>query len=159
MAMRSAMHHAGATALRELLQFPIPAAELRSIPCSCGHQAGYQELRSKPVLTAVGEVTVSRPYYLCAHCRRGQFPADVELDIENTGFSPGVRRMQAVVGQEAPFDHGRRQMKLLADLEVTTKAVERTAEAIGEDIAAREHEEIHRAAQVEVPTVTAQRTL
>ena len=29
-------------------------------------------------------------------------------------------------------------MKLLADLEVTTKAVERTAEAIGEDIAARE---------------------
>ncbi len=44
--------------------------------------------------------------------------------------------MQAVVGQEAPFDHGRQQMKLLADLEVTTKAVERTAEAIGEDIAA-----------------------
>ena len=36
----------------------------------------------------------------------------------------GVRRMKAVVGQEAPFDHGRQQMKLLADLEVTTKAVE-----------------------------------
>ena len=72
MAMRSAMHHAGATALRELLQFPIPAAELRSIPCPCGHQAGYQELRSKPLLTAVGEVTVSRPYYLCTHCHRGQ---------------------------------------------------------------------------------------
>jgi hypothetical protein len=53
----------------------------------------------------------------------GQFPADVELDIKNTEFSPGVRRMQAVVGQEAaPFDHGRQQMKLLADLEVTTKA-------------------------------------
>ena len=39
--------------------------------------------------------------------------------------------MQAMVGQEAPFDHGRQQMKLLAGLEVTTKAVERTAEAIG----------------------------
>jgi hypothetical protein len=24
----------------------------------------YQELRSKPVLTAVGEIAVSRPYYL-----------------------------------------------------------------------------------------------
>ena len=80
---------------------------------------------------------VSRPYYLCPHCHKGQFPADVELDIENTEFSPGVRRMQASVGQEAPFDHGRQQMKLLADLEVTTKAVERTAEAIGADIAAR----------------------
>jgi Phage integrase family len=81
----------------------------------------------------VGKVEVSRPYYLCPHCHAGQFPADVELDIENREFSPGVRRMQAMVGQEAPFDQGRQQMKLLADLEVTTKAVERTAEAIGED--------------------------
>jgi len=81
LALRSAMHHAGAAALGQLLRFSAPAAEQRSIPCSCGHRAGYQELRSKPLLTAVGEVTVSRPYYLCAHCHRGQFPADVELDI------------------------------------------------------------------------------
>ena len=64
-----------------------------------------------------------------------------------------MRRMQAVVGQEAPFDHGRQQMKLLADLEVTTKAVERTAEAIGEDIAAREQREIQRAMQLDLPMV------
>ena len=61
--------------------------------------------------------------------------------------------MQAVVGQEAPFDQGRAQMKLLADLEVTTKAVERTAEAIGEDIAAREQAEIQRAVQLDLPIV------
>ena len=125
----------------------------RTIPCSCGHQAHYRELRSKPVLTVLGKAEVSRPYYLCPHCRTGQFPADVELDIENTEFSPGVRRMQAVVGQEAPFDHGRQQMKLLADLEVTTKAVERTAEAIGEDIAAREQQEIQRAMQLDLPMI------
>ncbi len=153
MALRSAMHHAGATALSELLQFPVPAAEQRSILCSCGHQAGYQELRSKPVLTAVGEVIISRPYYPCAHCHCGQFPADVELDVENTEFSPGVRRMQAAVGHEAPFDQGRQQMKLLADLEVTTKSVERTAEAIGEDIAARQQAEIQRAMQLDLPII------
>jgi hypothetical protein len=101
----------------------------------------------------VGKVEVSRPCYLCPHCHAGQFPADVELDIENTEFSPGVRRMQAVVGQEAPFDHGRQQMKLLADLEVTSKAVERTAEAIGENIAAREQQEIQRAMQLNLPIV------
>ena len=153
MAVRSAMHQAGAAALTELLQFPAPAADQRTLPCPCGHQAHYRELRSKPVLTAVGPAKVSRPYYLCSHCHTGQFPADVELDIENTEFSPGVRRMQAVVGQEAPFDHGRQQMKLLADLEVTTKAVERTAEAIGEDIAAREQEEIQRAVQLDLPMI------
>ena len=153
MAVRSAMHHAGATVLSELLQFPAPAAAQRTLPCACGHQASYRELRSKPVLTAVGSVKVSRPYYLCLHCHTGQFPADVELDIENTETSPGVRRMQAMVGQDAPFDHGRQQMKLLADLEVTTKAVERMAEAIGADIAAREQEEIHRVTQLQLPIV------
>src|SRR5207244_1337887 len=78
---------------------------------------------------------------------------DVERDIENTEFSPGVRRMQAVVGQEKPFDHGRQQLKLLADLEATTKAVERTAEAIGEDIAARDQAEIQRAMQLDLPII------
>ena len=153
MAVRSAMHQAGAAALTELLQFPVPAADQRTLPCSCGQQAHYRELRSKSVLTAVGKVHVSRPYYLCLHCHTGQFPADVELDIEDTEFSPGVRRMQAVVGQDVPFDHGRQQMKLLADLEVTTKAVERTAEAIGGNIAAHEQEEIQRAVQLDLPLI------
>src|SRR5437867_2836796 len=44
-------------------------------------------------------------------------------------------------------------MKLLADLEVTTKAVERTAEAVGEDIAAREQQEMQRAMQLDLPMV------
>jgi hypothetical protein len=156
MVVRSAMHQAGAAALTQLLQFAVPAADQRTISCSCGQQAHYRELRSKPVLTAVGKVEVSRPYYLCPHCHTGQFPTDVELDIQDTEFSPGVRRMLAVVGQEAPFDHGRQQMKLLADLEVTTKAVERTAEAVGEDIAAREQEEIQRAVQLDLPMVVGQ---
>jgi hypothetical protein len=67
-----------------------------------------------------------------------------------------VRRMQAVVGQEAPFDHGRQQMKLLADLEVTTKAVERTAEAIGEDIATREQQQIQKAVQLDLRMAAAE---
>jgi hypothetical protein len=152
-AVRSAMHRAGAAALSELLQFPAPAGEQRSILCGCGQQAHYRELRTKPVLTAVGTVNVSRPYYLCPHCRNGQFPADVELDIENTESSPGVRRMQALVGLDAPFDHGREQIKVLAGLEVTTKAVERTAEAIGGDIAQSEQQEIQRAVQLDLPIV------
>jgi hypothetical protein len=114
--VRSAMHHAGARALTELLRFPAP--DQRVIPCACGQQARYRELRSKSVLTAVGPVEVSRPWYLCPHCHHGQVPADQELDIVDTEFSPGVRRMQALVGQEAAFDHGREQMKLLAGLEV-----------------------------------------
>ena len=155
--MRSAMHRAGAAALTKLLQFPAPDADHYDVACGCGGQAHYRELRAKPVLTAVGPVNVSRPYYLCPRCHAGHFPADVALDIENTEVSPGVRRMQALVGQEAPFDHGRAQMKELAGLEVTTKAVERTAEAIGGDIAARQQRDIQRAVQLDLPIVVGQR--
>jgi hypothetical protein len=153
MAMRSALHRAGAAALSQLLEFPAPTEEGRTRACPCGQSAPYRERRSKPVLTVVGLVEVLRPYYLCAHCGVGQFPVDVELDIENTEFSPGVRRMQGIVGQEAPFDHGREQMKVLAGLEVTTKSVERSAEAIGADIALREQAEIQKALQLELPVV------
>ena len=71
--------------------------------------------------------------------------------MERTEFSPGVRRMQALVGQQAPFDHGREQLKVLAGLEVTTKSVERTAETIGGDIAQREQQQMQRAVQLDLP--------
>jgi hypothetical protein len=149
MLVRSAMHQAGARTLSELLQFPAP--EQRVIPCPCGQQANYRELRSKTVMTAVGTVKISRPYYLCPNCHEGQFPTDEELDIVDTEFSPGVRRMQALVGQETSFDHGREQMKRLAGLEVTTKSVERVAESIGEDMAREQQQEIDRAVQLDLP--------
>ena len=46
---------------------------------------------------------------------------------------------------------GRQQMELLADLEVTAKAVERVTEAIGADIARRQQETIQQAMQLELP--------
>ena len=153
MAVRSALH-AAAAALSELLPWAAPVADQRALPCCCGHQAYSRELRSKSVLTAAGRVNVSRAYYLCGHCHRGQFPADAELDIAPTEYSPGGcavgRRRWA---RRFPVGHGRRQLELLAGLELTAQAVEWTAEGIAEDIAAREQTEIQRALQLELPLV------
>jgi hypothetical protein len=151
LAVRSAMHQAGASVLTQLLEFDPPEADQRQLPCVCGYPAKYLGLRSKPVLTAVGAAQCLRPYYWCEHCHQGQFPVDVDLDIEDTELSPGVRRMMAMVGHEAAFDQGREQLKLLAGLTVTTKAVERTAETIGEDIERRQQQELPRALQLELP--------
>lgn len=153
LAMRAAVHRAGAAMLTELLRFPAPAEDERELPCACGAKARYRGLRSKPILTAVGPAEVTRPYYLCPRCHAGQFPADAELDVVNTEFSPGVRRMLATVGQEVAFDRGRQQLRLLAGLEVPAKTVERTAEAIGEDIAADQREEIEGAMQLDLPII------
>ena len=62
--------------------------------------------------------------------------------------------MLALVGSNGSFAQGREQLEALAGLNITTKAVERQAEAIGGDIAAGEHAEKQRALQLELPTVT-----
>jgi hypothetical protein len=151
MAIRSSMHQAGAAALTQLLQFDPPSPEQRQRSCACGHTARYVELRSKSVVTAVGTAECLRPYYLCDHCHHGQFPVDLELDVENTELSPGVRRMLAGVGHELPFEQGRQQVKLLAGLSVTTKAVERTAEAIGAEIEVQQQSQLPQAMQLNLP--------
>ena len=153
MAIRSTVHQTGADAVTELLRLAPPDDDHRSVPCICGRAARYEGMRSRPILTVVGWARIDRPYYLCPVCHTGQFPADVELDIDQTDFSPGVRRMLAAVGGVAPFAQGRDQIKLLAGLEVTAKTVERTAESIGEDIEIRQQKHIQSAKQLCLPAV------
>ena len=155
-ALRSAMHQAGAAALTQLLRYDPPDADHRSIPCPCGHSAHYKELRSKTVLTVVGPVERRRPYYVCNDCSKGQHPADAELGLAGLESSPGVRRMESVVGSELPFAAGCEPMKLLAGLDVTAKAIERAAEAIGVQIAQRDEQEISRAKQLVLSVVAKQ---
>jgi len=151
MAIRSTVHQTGAAAVTELLQFQQPDPDRRTIPCACGDAAQYEGMRSRSLLTAVGWARIDRPYYLCPQCHSGQFPVDVQLDIDKTDFSPGVRRMLAAVGSEAPFAQGRTLIQLLAGLEVTAKTVERTAESIGADIEARQQDDIQSAKQLHLP--------
>jgi len=108
--------------------------------------AHYKELRSKTLLTVLGPVELSRPYYLCAHwakprvrayawtvalhdCTKGQYPVDGELGVVGLESSPGVRRMEAVVGSEMRSPRACEPMKLLAGLDVPAKAIERAAAA------------------------------
>jgi hypothetical protein len=155
-AIRGALLHAGATVLTHLLQFEPPDADHLTVPCSCGHTARFKELRAKTFLSVVGAVEVRRPYYHCAHCSQGQHPIDRELGIAGLEASPGVRRMEAVVGSEMPFAPGREPMKVLAGLDVTAKAIERAAESIGAAIAVRDKREIDSAKQLALPIVTRQ---
>lgn len=153
MAVRSAMHQAGASTLGRLLSLPQQPSSAQ--PCPCGGQMRYHSLRSKQVLTAVGAVEFQRAYYRCPDCHHGASPRDRELQIQDTAYSPGVQRMFAVVGSESSFEQGREQLRLLAGLEVTTKAVERQAEAIGNEIEAAQQQEIGRAKQLELPAICA----
>jgi len=144
MATRAAAHRLGAKMLEQLLRAPAGP---------CGQCARFQQMRPKHLVTVLGPVKVERPYYLCSACRKGQSPRDVELDAADTEYSPGVRRMMAAVGSETSFEHGRQQLELLASIEVTAKAIERHAEAIGDDIAQQEKVRASADLQLELPEI------
>ncbi len=152
---RDALHRAGAVVLSRLLEAN-PGPTATQVPCACGQSAQYHDVRSKQIMTVLGKAELKRAYYVCPRCHKGQSPRDRELDVEGTAFSPGLRRMMATVGSESSFDHGREQLQLLAGLEVNEKAVERHAEAIGADLAARQQGEMQRALQLEFPEILGQ---
>lgn len=151
MLVRGAMHRAGAGVLSHLLAPASPSPTHSR--CACGHPARYHDRRPKQLLTVLGWVRYRRAYYVCPQCDKGHSPRDRELDVEGVSFSPGVRRMMAVVGSDSSFEQGREQLALLAGLEVPAKAVERHAEAAGADIEAVTQSEIRRAKQLDLPAL------
>ena len=121
MAVRGAMHRAGAQLVGHLLS--LESAHPQWVPCPCGAEAHFHSRRSRRLLTALGLVEFERAYYTCPRCHQGQSPRDRELDVEGTECSPGVCRMMSLVGSESSFQQSREQLELLAGLEVTAKAV------------------------------------
>jgi hypothetical protein len=63
MGLRTTPHQGGAKLLQHILPSDEPAPDRRPLPCSCGQQARYVELRSKSLLPVRGKAERTRPYY------------------------------------------------------------------------------------------------
>jgi hypothetical protein len=136
MATRTTMHQIGGRVLEQLLNADGGGHQGARIPCGAGHHAAFVGYRRKQVHTVLAPVAVQRAYYYCAPCQQGVIPKDQALDIVGTAFSPGVRRMLGRVGGQEAFAAGQRDVAELAGVRVTTKAVERVAEALGAQVEA-----------------------
>jgi hypothetical protein len=134
LALRRTLHQVGGRLLEQLLNADGGGYRGRHVPCGQGHQAGFVASRAKTICTVLAPVAVQRAYYHCGPCGRGVIPKDHDLDIAGTTFSPGVRRLMGRVGGKEAFAEGRRDLAELAGIVVTTKAVERVAEALGAEI-------------------------
>ena len=134
MAIRASSHQMGGSLLEKLLNADGGGYRGVAMECGKGHRAEFIEYRDKQLLTALSPVEVKRAYYHCEECQDGVIPKDRDLDIVDTSFSPGVRRMMGQVGGKEPFEEGRRDLEDLAGVLVKTKAVERVSEAIGKQI-------------------------
>jgi len=98
MGVRAASHRIRGSLLQKLLNADGGGYQGTSIDCGKGHRARFVEYRAKEVVTVLSPAKVTRAYYHCDPCGEGVTPKDVALDIVDTGFSPGVRRMMGQVG-------------------------------------------------------------
>jgi hypothetical protein len=113
-----------------------------SVPCACGAPARYAGRHSKTCHTALGAMTLEWAYYHCAACQQGYFPRDQALGIVDTALSPALTRMIGLVGAMVSFEEGAELLGELAGVRVNAKQVERTAEALGQAIAADERQRL-----------------
>jgi hypothetical protein len=113
------------------------------VPCPCGREARYAGRRTKQVQSVLGSLPLERAYYHCASCGHGFCPRDQHLGITTTSLSPALTRMVGTVGAMVSFQEGSELLTELADVAVDAKQVERTAEALGKEIAQdeRQHSE------------------
>jgi len=132
--IRSSMHSVGGMLLERLINCDGGDYRGRTLRSEEGQMFEFKEYRDKDVLTVLGPVTVQRAYYYDQDCGEGFCPKDVALDIAETSFSPGVRRIMARVGAYRPFGLGHEDIKEMADIEVDPKAIERIAHQLGEEV-------------------------
>lgn len=136
LAIRTAMMQLGCSLLQRLLAVDTGHHGPR-IDCGQGHQAEFVAHRVKNIDTVLGRVAVRRAYYHCPSCRRGVVPHDDELGVAGASLSPGLRKMIARAAAAEPFATAGGLLAELAGIRLSTKRVERAAEADGAAAAQR----------------------
>jgi Uncharacterised protein family (UPF0236) len=146
---RQALHLAG-RAVEQRLNADHSDAETTA-RCECGQLARYAGRREKTFQSVLGPLKLKRAYFHCAACGQGFCPRDRQLGLENTSLSPAVTRMVAAVGALVSFQEGSQLLEELAGLHVDARQVERSAEALGAEIAADEKSQTQPLAQSPLP--------
>lgn len=80
-------------------------------------------------------MVLGRAYYHCEQCGAGFCPRDRALGLAGTSLSPAVTRMNGQAAAMVSFEETHELLRELAGVEVSTKQVERCAEALGGEIA------------------------
>lgn len=131
---RHALHFAG-RAVEQRLNADHSDRGADQARCGCGQMARYAGRREKTFESILGPLKLNRAYFHCAACGRGFCPRDRQLGLEGTSLSPAVTRMVAAVGAMVSFEEGSQLLAELAGVGVDARQVQRSAEALGAEIA------------------------
>jgi hypothetical protein len=132
--MLQAARQGGAGVLGSLLTHWQDHAGRQVVRCDCGQQMTSQGRRGKRLVTTLGAVPFRRSLYECEQCRQTRFPDDELLDVVNTTYSPGVRRLMARAGSQTQFEQAAEDLLCYAGLKLQAREIERVAEEVGRQV-------------------------
>jgi hypothetical protein len=132
--MLQASRRGGAGVMGSLLTHWQRHAPREIIRCECGQRMSSRGRRAKELLTTMGPVPFARSFYQCNDCRQGRFPDDERLDIVQTTYSPGVRRLMARAGSQTQFAQAADDLLCYAGLSVDPREIQRIAEEVGREV-------------------------
>ena len=145
---RQALQLAG-RAVEQRLNADHSDADVTEAHCACGQMARYAGRREKTFASVLGPLRLKRAYFHCAACGHGFCPRDRQLGLHETSLSPAVTRMVAAVGALVSFQEGSQLLAELAGVSVDANHVQRAAEALGDEIAKEEKQDVE--AETELP--------
>lgn len=129
-----AARQGGAGVLTTLLDRWQQHAHREVILCRCGRPMSSRGRRSKKLVTILGKVPFARSRYQCQFCHRSHFPDDERLDIVQTTYSAGVRRLMARAGSQSQFEQASEDLLCYAKLDLEAREIERVAEDVGRQV-------------------------
>ena len=123
---------AGGRILVGLAEAQVATMEQRRPQCAqCGTALRRVGVRPRYLLGLVGEAQVVRPYYQCTHCGTGVSPLDEVWGLGSGVLSPGLARVVARDGVDAPFGQAASLVAEHLGVAVSEDLVRQTTERLG----------------------------
>ena len=86
----------------------------------------------------MGTFLLQRAYYHCADCGQGTVPWDEILGLDRQALTPGVSEVICIAGAVDSFAEASTMvLRKMANVHVSESTVQRTSEAVGQDIGGR----------------------
>lgn len=144
---------------RRLIAERTQTARDNRLPCACGQHARFRDLQRRCVVTRHGELAFDRPYYHCAHGRRGFAPLDAQLGLDAGHTTTQVRLWLAEIAAHVDFVEAATLLSHFTAVTVSASTAERTAVQMGTALrqAERHTAQAHQAGHLPVPAGKPQR--